>query len=181
MSVATAVETLKRFVHPDVAVIRDTGVTEDGLPFFTMDFVEGENLRDFYRVRGRFAVNDATRVAIGMLEGLSYAFGKGITHRDLKMSNIIVSSEGEGRLVDFGLAGLGGDDGDDANPRTIDYAGLERATAVRKDDTRSDIFFVGCIFYQLLSGVAALCYLLATIGFARQARWQFHRPKAITR
>src|SRR5690606_29020536 len=45
---------------------------------------------------------------------------------------------------------------DEANPRTIDYAGLERATNVRKDDTRSDIFFAGCIYYQMLSGKPAL-------------------------
>ncbi|MEQ8836225.1 MAG: serine/threonine protein kinase, partial [Lacipirellulaceae bacterium] len=57
---------------------------------------------------------------------------------------------------DFGLAGLGGADADDVNPRTIDYAGLERSTNVRKDDARSDIFFVGSIYYQLLSGRPAL-------------------------
>jgi serine/threonine-protein kinase len=103
---------------------------------------------------------EASRIIMGMLAGLNYAFQQGVTHRDLKMSNIIVSSDGEAKLVDFGLAGLGGTEGDDVtdgmNPRTIDYAGLERATNVRRDDTRSDLFFTGCIFYQLLSGKAAI-------------------------
>jgi serine/threonine-protein kinase len=108
-------------------------------------------------VRGKFEAVEATRIIIDVMAGLNYAFLKGITHRDLKMSNVILSSEGEAKLLDFGLAGLeGGDEGDTTNPRTIDYAGLERATNVRKDDTRSDIFFVGCIYYQLMSGRPAL-------------------------
>jgi eukaryotic-like serine/threonine-protein kinase len=125
--------------------------------YIVMEFVEGQNLRDFYKVRGKFAPLDATNIAIDMMAGLNYAFQKGITHRDLKMSNVILSSDGTGKLLDFGLAGNEEDtDGDLSNPRTIDYAGLERATGVRKDDTRSDIFFAGCIYYQLLSGRPAL-------------------------
>ena len=73
------------------------------------------------------------------------------------MSNVIVSSSGTAMLLDFGLAGGDKNLTDDAlakmqNPRTIDYAGLERATGVRKDDPRSDIYFLGCIFYNMLSG-----------------------------
>src|SRR5690606_9913192 len=111
---------------------------------------------DFYKVRGKFEPLDATRIAADMMAGLNYAFLKGITHRDLKMSNVIVSSDGEAKILDFGLAGMEGAEADEANPRTIDYAGLERATNVRKDDTRSDIFFAGCIYYQMLSGKPAL-------------------------
>jgi len=141
--------------HPNIVAIHEV-YSKGTTHFIVMDFVEGNNLRDFYKVRGQFGVEAATHIASGIVEGLSYAFSKGITHRDLKMSNVIVSSDGDAKLVDFGLAGLGGDDGDDANPRTIDYAGLERGTGVHKDDTRSDIFFAGCIYYQLLSGVPAL-------------------------
>jgi serine/threonine protein kinase len=90
--------------------------------------------------------------------GLDYAFSKAVTHRDLRMSNILISSRGQAKLVDFGLAtadeALGADELDFEMPstRTIDYAALERATGVRKDDPRSDIYFAGCIYYNMLVG-----------------------------
>jgi serine/threonine-protein kinase len=94
---------------------------------------------------------------IGITDGMRYAFENGLNHRDLKMSNILVSSRGEAKIVDFGLASMDETLTDDAladlpNTRTIDYAALERATSVRKDDSRSDIYFLGCIYYNMLTG-----------------------------
>lgn len=163
-----------KLVHPNIVAIHDV-VSKGLLNYIVMDFVEGHNLRDFYKVRGKFEPIPAAKIVSGMLAGLNYAFQEGVSHRDLKMSNVMVSSEGQAKLVDFGLAGLGvseTDAGDGANQRTIDYAGLERATNVRKDDTRSDIFFVGSIFYQMLCGRPALAETRDRVQRLSKSRYQ---------
>jgi CheY-like chemotaxis protein len=162
--------------HPNIVGIHDV-VSKGALNYIVLEFVEGQNLRDFYKVRGKFAPLDASRIAADMMAGLNYAFQQGITHRDLKMSNVIVSAEGDAKLLDFGLAGNEDDaEGDLTNPRTIDYAGLERATNVRKDDTRSDIFFAGCIFYQILTGRPALAETRERSQRLSKTRFQDIKP-----
>ena len=116
---------------------------------------------DFVKVRKTIEPLQTIKLMTDMTEGLRYAFEHGVTHRDLKLNNVLVSSVGQAKLVDFGLAAIDEAIADDAmadvpNTRTIDYAALERATGVRKDDTRSDIFFLGCIFYHMLTGQAPL-------------------------
>lgn len=164
--------------HPNIVAIHEAA-SEGKSHYIVMDFVEGHNLRDFAKVRGKFGPLEASRITAGMVAGLNYAFQQGITHRDLKMSNVILSSDGEAKLVDFGLAGLGGNDtgeSDGANPRAIDYAGLERATNVRKDDTRSDVFFSGCIYYQLLCGKPAIAETRDRVQRLDKSRFKKIKP-----
>jgi len=146
--------------HPNVVPIFDV-VSKGSTHYIVMDFIEGRNLREFIKIRKKFDPSEATRLVIDIAAGLHYAAQRGICHRDLKMSNVLVSSLGQAKLLDFGLAAADKNLSDEAiadspNPRTIDYAGLERATGVRKDDQRSDIYFLGCIFYHLLTGQPAL-------------------------
>jgi eukaryotic-like serine/threonine-protein kinase len=142
--------------HPNIVPIYEV-VSERKIHFLVMEFIEGRNLREFVRIRKKLAPLEATQMMLGITDGLRYAFEKGLTHRDLKMSNILVSSRGDAKLVDFGLAAMDEGLSDDAlanlpNTRTVDYAALARATGVRKDDVRSDVYFLGCIYYNMLTG-----------------------------
>ncbi len=146
--------------HPNIVPILEVH-SRVPQPFLIMDFVEGRNLREFVKIQGKLSVEDATRLTADLTSGLAFAFERGITHRDLKLSNVLLSTTGRAQLVDFGLAGEGGSLSDDAliecaNPRTIDYVALERATSVRKDHPQSDIYFVGCMYYHMLCGKPAL-------------------------
>ncbi len=146
--------------HPNVVPIYEV-VGDSRAPFMVMEFVEGENLRDLVRVRKSFDAMTTTRIVNDITAGLTYAAEKGITHRDLKMSNVLMTSMGRGKLVDFGLAAASNlknekEYADCPNARAIDYAALERSTGVRKDDARSDLFFTGCIMYHCLTGKPAL-------------------------
>ena len=143
--------------HPNIVPIFEV-VSEGKNHFLVMEFIEGRNLREFVRIRKKLDALEATQMMIGITDGLRYAFETArLIHRDLKMSNVLVSSRGEAKLVDFGLASMDDTLTDDAladlpNTRTVDYAALERATGVRRDDVRSDIYFLGCIYYNMLTG-----------------------------
>ena len=107
------------------------------------------------KVRGALPVDVSLNLLTDVVAGLAYAADQGITHRDLKMSNVLISSSGRAKLVDFGLAAAHSDDdklADCPNARAIDYAALERGTGVRKDDIRSDLFFAGCLMYNMVTG-----------------------------
>ena len=146
----------KKLKHPNIVPIHDV-VSKAGVHYLVMDFIEGQNLRDLYRVRKKFEWEKATTIVSDVLAGLHYAFQQGVTHRDLKMSNVLIASDGRAQLIDFGLAALDGVAGDDSGvDRTVEYAALEKATNVRKDDTRSDVYFAGYMLHQMLTGVSCL-------------------------
>lgn len=145
----------KRLKHKNIVPIYEIG-SEGNQHYLTMEFVEGGNFRELLKARGKFSPTEATRYAIDMAEGLEYALSLGMTHRDMKLTNVLLSAQGVAKLVDFGLAGH------DASQRTIDeevdraveYATLERGSGAPDNDPRSDLYFLGAIYYELLTGKA---------------------------
>ena len=146
--------------HPNIVQITDV-VPDPRTPFLVMEFVEGQTLRQLVQVRGKLPPKLALELMHGVASGLKHAATFGIAHRDLKLSNVLISSDGKAKLVDFGLAALTDRNDPDKmadcpNARAIDYAALERGTNVRKDDPRSDVYFAGNMLYHMLAGEPAL-------------------------
>jgi len=145
--------------HPNIVAIEDVG-QQNGASYLTMEFVEGQTLRELVKIRGALDASKALDLIHQAVCGLEYAHRRGVTHRDMKASNVIISSTGRAKLVDFGLAGVD-ESGDKVlgrveKPRTIDYVALEKATGVRDDSIRSDLYFLGTVAYLALAGSAPL-------------------------
>jgi serine/threonine-protein kinase len=149
----------ERLKHPNIVRIYDVS-SDIRAPYMVMEFVEGQTLRDFMKMRKTLEVGTALDLMIDIIAGLAYARKMGVTHRDMKLSNVLVTSTGQAKLVDFGLATISEVKEElmaaAPNARSIDYVALERGTNVPKNDHRSDIYFAGCMFYHMLTGKAPL-------------------------
>lgn len=146
----------RRLKHPNIVPIFETG-SEGRHHYITMEFVEGGNLRDFIKIRGKLSPEETCKYGLHMARGLQYAIGQGVTHRDLKLTNVLMSSQGVAKLIDFGL---GGDDAhlppskQGEHAQALEYTTLERGSNAPRNDPRSDLFFLGTILYELLTGEA---------------------------
>jgi eukaryotic-like serine/threonine-protein kinase len=141
-----------KLAHPNIVRILNFG-EEDKKHYMIMEYVEGSNLRDLLKIRQRIASEEAMPLILGLVRGLKYSIDSGVTHRDIKGTNILISHSGVAKLVDFGLATIEGDKvGSMQSQRTVDYSALERTCGSEKGDPRSDIYFLGCVFYQMLTG-----------------------------
>jgi len=157
--------------HPNIVAVLAVGQdAKTGQYFLVMEFIEGGDLREIINIRKKFELDEALRIMEESAAGLVGAYARGLTHRDIKPTNILISAQGQAKLVDFGLAeistGVGGgsvtlqrqaDKDDDVSvDRTVDYAGLEKATGQKAGDVRSDIYFLGTVLYEMATGLSLM-------------------------
>jgi serine/threonine protein kinase len=173
--------------HPNiVSVLAVNQDSKTGQYFIVMEFVEGGNLRDLLQIRKKLSFDEALRYIEECAQGLSYSYQRGLTHRDIKPTNILIAaSNGQAKLVDYGLAEIStgssvhlqrqdDQDEDVAVDRTVDYAGLEKATNQKPGDVRSDIYFLGCVLFECVTGQP-----LMPVTKDRQARMMARRYQEV--
>ena len=137
--------------HPNLVTIYDFGEIDDHL-YIAMEYVEGDDLADLLRKHVSIPVNQALDLVIGLLHGLAFAHKRGIIHRDIKPANIRVDSEGNARLMDFGVAHLASSEMTSTGVLlgTPSYMAPEQITG-SPVFPETDIFSVGAVLYELLS------------------------------
>jgi serine/threonine-protein kinase len=140
--------------HPNVCRVFDIG-DADGVPFLSMEFVDGEDLASVVRRIGRLSPDKATEVARQICAGLAAAHERGVVHRDLKPANVMLDGAGKIRITDFGLAGIAATiQGADIRAGTPAYMAPEQL-AGKEVTARSDIYSLGLILYEILTGKRA--------------------------
>lgn len=153
---------LARLSHPNVVAVYDFGEA-DGLYYFMMEYVDGANLRQTIRV-GKLSPNEALAIVPQICEALQFAHDAGVVHRDIKPENILIDQKGRVKIADFGLAKI--ISGEDAtSPErpftltgthqvmgTIHYMAPEQVEGTHAVDHRADIYSLGVVFYEMLTG-----------------------------
>jgi serine/threonine-protein kinase len=144
--------------HPHIARLYDAGVTHEGEPYMALEYVEGTAIDVHTRERA-LTIPDRVRLFLRVIRAVSFAHGQLVIHRDLKPSNILVTPDGDVRLLDFGIAKLlGGEPADSTLTReagramTVAYASPEQV-AQRPLSVASDVYSLGVVLFELLAGV----------------------------
>jgi serine/threonine protein kinase len=151
--------------HPNLVAVYDCGVTEQGQPYLVMEFLSGKSLLEIVKEQGALPLSKFFAVFIEATEALAYAHEHGVIHRDLKPSNILVSSDPRGgeitKIVDFGVAKIEDMGGEfQMLTRTGEVFGSPAYMSPEQChgsyvDQRSDIYALGCVMYEALSGKQA--------------------------
>ncbi|MCU0950509.1 MAG: serine/threonine protein kinase [Burkholderiaceae bacterium] len=152
-------EILATLAHPHIARLYDAGVAADGQPFIALEYVEGERI-DAYCERNALDVPARLRLVVQVAQAVAHAHANLVVHRDLKPANILVSSAGDVKLLDFGIAKLLDDGSAQATALTQlagrvltpDYAAPEQILG-QPIGTAADVYALGVVLFELLAGV----------------------------
>jgi serine/threonine protein kinase len=137
--------------HPNVCRVFDIG-DADGVPFLTMEYVDGEDLASLIRRIGRLSPDKAIEIARQMCAGLAAAHERGVVHRDLKPANLMLDNSGKIRITDFGLASIAASmDGSDVKAGTPAYMAPEQLEG-KEVTVKSDLYSLGLVLYEILTG-----------------------------
>lgn len=144
--------------HPNIAQLMDGGATEDGRPYFVMEFVEGEPIDDYCN-RRRLGVGERLELVRTVCSAVHHAHQNLVVHRDIKPANILVTAEGSPKLLDFGIGKVLAEEDGEGSPVTVveeraltpEYAAPEQVTGGRIT-TATDVFGLGVLLYRTLTG-----------------------------
>jgi serine/threonine-protein kinase len=144
-----------KLTHPNVVTVFDLGTHTDGSPFIAMELLKGQDLQKTVRKPPPMPLERKVEVIVEVLKGLDHAHKAGIVHRDIKPANIFIQKEdGSVKIMDFGVARLSAHtmtaDGNIVG--TADYMSPEQVKGEKKVDGRSDLFSVGCLLFELVTG-----------------------------
>jgi len=149
--------TLAALNHPNVVQVIDKGV-ESGNFFLVMEYIDGVSLRELMNEK-RLSPVDALKIVPQVCDALEYAHGKGVVHRDIKPENILLTRDGVAKIADFGLAKIMGKPGEDRRITrsnvlmgSLDYMAPEQREKTKDADHRSDIYSLGVVIYEMLTG-----------------------------
>ncbi len=149
---------LAKLSHPNIVAVHDFGRTQDGTAFLLMEYVDGVNLREAISTKS-IGADDALEVIATMCRALDYAHSKGVVHRDIKPENVLLGEDGSLKIADFGIAKIV-DPSRKAPVLTATrqvlgsphYLAPEQLEAPEEVDHRVDLYALGVIFYELLTG-----------------------------
>jgi hypothetical protein len=152
-------QVLAGLMHPNIAALIDGGSTADGLPYLVMEYVEGIRI-DRYCEKRKSTITERLTLFRHVCAAVQYAHGNLVVHRDLKAGNILVTTEGIPKLLDFGIAKLirtefstlaAAETRPELRPMTLDYASPEQVRG-ETITTASDVYSLGVLLYKLLTG-----------------------------